>query len=265
MPVKKSRAQTQWESGSAGTEWAQPEPFPLAAPAAPRDRTCGLVSAQAPAAAGAAHSWPLAAHLAWPCTKKCCSESPKSAGRDGWPLRWDLEVTRCALRAIEHLSGRFAKEQNSWWGALPARERSVRWGRPKLLQLQRVLPALDEPSPPPSFYQSTEKWRSNLLAEDTRGTQACAGTQGGSAGAPGLTRALRGSAGVCHELPQDQFEPEAPLGLGWREPRASQGGLQLPLGQRCRAGTRPGAWAAPTLHRDKQPKTIVQPWVQPWD
>lgn len=117
---KKSRAQTQWESGSAGTEWAQPELFPLSVPAAPRDsylwaglspgacssRCCSQLASRCPSC--------LALH------KKCCSESPKSTGRDGWPLRWDPEVT-CALRAIEHLSGRFVKEQNSWWGALPGR------------------------------------------------------------------------------------------------------------------------------------------------
>ena len=56
----------------------------------------------------------------------------------------------------------------------------------------------DEPSPPPWFYQSIGKQKSNLLAEDTQGTQAHAGTQGESIGAPGLTRAL---PRLCRGLP----------------------------------------------------------------
>lgn len=60
-----------------------------------------------------------------------------------------------------------------------------------------------------------------------------------------------GSRGVCHELPEDQFQPEAPLGLGWWESGASQGFCSCPSGR------------AETWHRDKQAKPIAQPWVQP--
>lgn len=83
MPVKSHGHRPSESQGAQAQSERSQSCFPSQYRQPRGTRTCGLVSAQAPAAAGAAHSWPLAAHPAWPCTKNAARRVLNPPGETG--------------------------------------------------------------------------------------------------------------------------------------------------------------------------------------